>query len=1116
MGAVTFPICVVSAFFVLFGSVIGLGLSQFPPNTRAEKHGLGAELLSDDNASLVRLAFDAAIDLRDHGGLLGLACRPFDLSVMYLFGDDGPDFHDALRQAAQFEHDMLASSGWQAFCASTSEESRDFCSRGVSFLNYALPTLIVYDNEVVPDMLTLDGRGPTSMPLDTVFHIIDQHRLKDVVLPSDYDVAEARAPTMLRSLFRFKFPCPSFSTTAQRSEHRAELEAAWETFARETVFPMLQTAFRNEANNDGIKVYFDGTHFEGIAVSVAVWECVPIAIGCMVCVVAVILFFTRRYAMAVGGSALAILSILLALVAFNVMSGSNAIGLPALVSFFLVPCFAIDVLLRYTDAWRDSAHHHTSDVDRASWTYLQAGKGTLATATAGGVATLANLASSSRHVRAIGLSLSLGALFSWVTISAVYVPLCLVDERYGGVCCASGWGGCRPRPPSESAKSLRSARLAGFVPGAIHQWRASVCMTSAMLGVLCAVVACWHWTQDAGVANLFPKAHNLNEGRLLHSNFVSGHIALPLDASAPPQQVATCGVGTSSIDGGETCAFSWCEAHRAFVEVPDLPSVYCRCYRSGETIECREDDGFATVLSRFVGIESLSKLEFREVFETTLVGSLEDLEAKGLSTDAPQIAFANTSLAPRLLQIWETSETKFEPVLQIKNSLIRRGSAASCGWQTECFCGPYECKLNSSWSRLPSVSSLERLRPAQVPVFGSRFPQERHAIVEVVFGIDLDLVAPLVGMVDPTTMWKFNTRFQIKQPAAQRDLFTFCTELPAFLRVTSRSCWIEDFRRYILERGERFPLPESRFDDSLFAFLTSGGSTILRQLWFSEGELMASSVSFEVDVDERAGVATILQYMNGWQRHVAAFSAASRQTGGAFITSTVLVSASRHWAFTKSVAITICITVPIVFGCLVVSLRHWVLPAFAVISAALTTLSTVFIMQLAGWSFSHVELFAVVLCSTWALDPAASVLHAYVSEAALAGGFAEHEGKRDTVLRLSRITYVWKTTARALIVGGAAKLGVAIFLVFSGMDLLRKIGVTIMLVSPIAVFAALVPLCAALLMVGPLHPGTGCRIPRAFLGVIVQSCCSRCRQAKVLVAGVLNSDVDKGTLERQV
>lgn len=101
---------------------------------------------------------------------------------------------------------------------------------------------------------------------------------------------------------------------------------------------------------------------------------------------------------------------------------------------------------------RDSARHHAGDLERIVWTYVQAGKTALASSALTVVAAIANLASWSRHLREIGVLLAFGAMFAWVVVSAAYVPLCLIDERYFGVCPSFGCGRRCRRPPSPSAK----------------------------------------------------------------------------------------------------------------------------------------------------------------------------------------------------------------------------------------------------------------------------------------------------------------------------------------------------------------------------------------------------------------------------------------------------------------------------------------------------------------------------------------------------------------------------------------------------------------------------------------------------------------------------------------
>mmetsp|Transcript_39513 Transcript_39513/g.113683 ORF Transcript_39513/g.113683 Transcript_39513/m.113683 type:complete len:1250 (+) Transcript_39513:146-3895(+) len=1096
-GKMVCPAFCLSAWLVFFGSILAVGMHLAMPTWKAELHGLGAELSTDDEFSLTWAAFEAATDLRNSArGGGDTLCRPFDISIGY-FLDGAPlasassvaaldDVH--LRQIAQFERDLLSASRTLELCDQAQEGHREFCSRGLSFAHLALPTLNVMGNEVVPTSLTLDGGATTQLPFDAVLEVIRKQRLENVLFEKAH--VNTETPKALRSVFRFSFPClTEEATVEERAAHRKGLEATWEEYIRGTFLPLFANTFPGATGQGGMRVYFEGTNFESLEVADALEKEAPTFIGVLVFLVVVLAMHTKRFLLTVGGAAMALLPLLLATVTFSGMTGSSALSFPNHIAGFLVPGICADFLMLFTDAWRDSAQRHPGDIERIIWTYVQAGKPTLASAALTVVTGLATLASTSRHMRAVGVLLSLGSLFAWVVVSAMCVPLCMVDEKYCGACYS--FGRCR-RPSDPTSKARRTGRVCGRLPLKAHRYRTLLFTLPALMGVGFLFSACWRWKESGQASNIFPKEHNLNDGRVALRRFLDVPLVLLADTKVPPLQVRVCKTGDVSNAGEDGCILSWCDAPQNQVAGA---SDTCRCFRRRRE-SCDASSPSAVAVERFIGFEALSRSQVVEMIDGDLVGNATARQAMGLFIDLENASLAQMRLPPQLLQVWETSRKEVEPALRVDVRFARKSANASCGWEDLCFCGSYECKLPPQWARLRAIRAP---RPSgdigrALEAVTTRVPASRRVTIDVVLGIDFQHAVPIAGPFDIMSAWSFRNSFGVADPAAQRELYALCTQLPASLRVVSRTCWIEDFRAYLLASNRRFPLPAVKFADALVEFISTPGGvgeSLLDHLWFSDGMLKACSFSFVVDVDDRAGKESAFAYMRLWQEHTRSFSAVAEHATGAVPTSPFFVRAARLDSFAKGSAVTFQVVAICSFVILVASLRSWLLPLYGCISAFLVVATSTFLLLVVNGEVSQLELFAVTLSCIGAVDYAVHVLHAYGSDQALLEPVPLKKQDASLQVRIGRVAFAHKSVSRAVLTSAMLRMVLAVLLGLSNVVLFRRIGFAVAVALPVSAFAALVPLCGALLMTGPLQPRTGLHLVCKALRAAWRTCSAR-------------------------
>lgn len=1063
-----FPVCCVLLWFMFFGGLLALSLVQRPLSFESDFSVL---LKTDINTSLARDAFEAAVHFRNSFEVeprygQDPACAPFELTVLYHLQADqfgrGLFEPSVLRQISAFENRLRALPGWHHLCSRTEEAGRELCELGASFVGYALPTLKVHAGELAPESFTPDGGARDPLPLETVLHLLEMRGLTDVVLPLDFDpIADREGPATLRSHFRFQHPC-NYSRS-QRLQSRAQLQAEWEQFAFTSLFPHLRSGLSDE-NGGRLRVFFTGTGFEELEILRMLVRNLGLMVGCLPVLLLCLTLYTRHVFATVGGFLLVLLPFPLGYAIFSLLVGSTALSIPFLLSLFLTMCFSMDITFLYTDAWRNSAQQQFSDEERIMRTYTSAGVTTLASTVTAAVVFLANLMSTLRLLRETGVLMCLCVACAWVVITTGYVPICLVEDRYGpalykvcGSCCRKHLGGSRKI-------ERRSARILSRCFMNRHRWRFSFCLVPSMLAVSFGYMAVWQWRSESAIANLFHEDHNLNAGRHAMERFVPlrGVFSTPV---APPRRVEPICSLAATFDAGayDSCVFSWCEAQ------PQYTSHRCTCYRRQNPLPCGNAP-FAMVVERFVGFHSLAWQQFKPFFTSHLMPLNHNIS----TVDVMKF---EQDLSPVLLRDWATNEAEFKPMAEATVSVGRSNLASStCGWDDLCFCGGYVCKPPAPWQELQHAIPHP---PVPGRTFGAEVARRilsHRPTVEVSFGLRLDLSAPFIGRKQNSNPWTFSEGFDITQPTVQREIFNFCSRVPQQLHVIERFCWIEDFRNFVLERGEMFPLPAWRFGILMQNFMQEQAASenpASDFLWVDGTGMRACFASFVVDTSMMVDSNALLYYLDLWGDYVGAFNhKSSMQSGEASHSSTLWLEADTHSRFKRSAVYTICILVTITFLCMCVSMKSFELALYALLTqlAVLSSLAF-FMVVVCRWPIGQIEIFAFLVSISCALDNAVHLLQMYGKNQALYYPLPHMKVALEPSLsvRLQRVTFAVKAVGPAIVASAITRAGCALFISVCSLRLFQEVAFATTIVSVLSVFAVLVPLPAALLMVGPLE-----------------------------------------------
>jgi len=492
----------------------------------------------------------------------------------------------------------------------------------------------------------------------------------------------------------------------------------------------------------------------------------------------------------------------------------------------------------------------------------------------------------------------------------------------------------------------------------------------------------------------------------------------------------------------------------------------------------------ASVMQRFVAEKEVTYFQLEGPIGNHLIHNTADRLRFQAGRPRTDFMTRRAIAAPLVLQEWESGAVMLKKLTQVETVLQRADDLGSCGWEEMCFCGSFTCKLPSEWvSNKPLQLGTERRLDVAVPQW--RVPSNMRATVDVIFGIEVHAESPLLGEIDLESSWNFNDRHEVRQPWAQRNMYSFCTQFPQELRVTSKRCWIEDFRRYVMQRGLRFPLPRHQFDNEVMTFSVSqltGLSASKDFLWIRGSEVKASFMSFNIDVRKYAPTEFALEHQKKWDDYLNRYNAdASRFARDAWHTASLWVRAEAQNELIMSTVLTLLIVILLAFLGMVVFTKNAALSMFVV----LATVGVVgnlffFIVVLMGWAVGPIEVIALIVFIGYAVTYSLHIAHRYGSGEAVHCELPEDLSatlSEADALRYKRSLFALQTIGSAALGSAVTTIGSSLFLMFCTLTIFKKLGGVVLAVTLLSIIMALAPLPATLLMVGPTSPGKRC-LPR--------------------------------------
>eukprot|EP00927_Polykrikos_kofoidii_P007067 TRINITY_DN12886_c0_g2_i3.p1 TRINITY_DN12886_c0_g2~~TRINITY_DN12886_c0_g2_i3.p1 ORF type:complete len:1371 (-),score=151.51 TRINITY_DN12886_c0_g2_i3:56-4168(-) len=486
------------------------------------------------------------------------------------------------------------------------------------------------------------------------------------------------------------------------------------------------------------------------------------------------------------------------------------------------------------------------------------------------------------------------------------------------------------------------------------------------------------------------------------------------------------------------------------------------------------------------------------------------------------------AVKPIIIERWFDGVVVSMPVQDVLLTEFR-ATDPPCGWDEICFCNTdgLVCLLSDGWGKktlipiMAVVDSLEerRLDDLQPPRGTSLFlPRDRGALdlvgiegfrercshshrrlewkpfgpekvsklkqgeISVVFGITSRSVARFLGTSDPTKMWAFND-VVFDSPWTQRLMRSFCTDFPESLRVVKQICWIHNFQSFVEDGGRLFPLRPTSFTTSLLSWASFGRIRDLKKgfvhdathfLWFREGILKASHMSFLVDFAADGSSDSVDAYKEQWNAYLRVING-PRMFGKApmaFHTSSMWVQADVAGAVVASTGITLLIAVVTAFLCMVLFTRSLVLSFYVAIETILVICGLFFfVVVVAGRAIGPVEVIGFILFIGYSVTYSLHVAHHYMSADSTGEGLPEGLLNDHAPRRLQRARLAVKSIGSAVLGSAVTTVGSSFFMLLCTLQIFSIFGTLSIVVSILSVFAAFVNLLALIFACGPTEPG---------------------------------------------
>lgn len=365
-------------------------------------------------------------------------------------------------------------------------------------------------------------------------------------------------------------------------------------------------------------------------------------------------------------------------------------------------------------------------------------------------------------------------------------------------------------------------------------------------------------------------------------------------------------------------------------------------------------------------------------------------------------------------------------------------------------------------------------------VINPRVPLSQRTKVKVFFGFDIDTSIQLIGAQgDPSTSWSFKAGFDPSEVWSQRNLYAFCKDVPAELKITQTWCWMDNFRSFMQSQNRRFPVPAVQFHEAAMTFANSSSSTTVgtRYLWLRGGRIVAMYYSYTLDMRHTERGAEALEMKYAWDDYVEAYNDGARPVAqGAVHVSKTWVETDSVRALFISAGQTMAILVGLALLGMLVFTQSCVLSVFVICGTMGVVFGLAFfILTVVGWSIGLIEVIALVYFIGYAVTYSLHIAHSYshneYSEEDVFASERVAPMRPAAKIRLQRAQHSLKSIGGAALGSSVTTAASSFFLLFCTLSIFRKLGSMCLVVTLLSIIVALGPLPACLMMCGPQRAG---------------------------------------------
>lgn len=880
------------------------------------------------------------------------------VEILYEAKDGSVFSESVLRDIRAFEQSLRSLAGWSALCNMSEPALQFHCNPGDSMGNYVWPRrLDDFLNAQGFFRLAFDGSALERLPMDAVIAYLSEglaapHDLR-MFLPMTFAEPSSGSKT-LRSVFGFA--APDLNDTAFR-------EAFQDFVQNELYSSLLQAVIDTRKPVDpsswdqppAIRIYFRGDMLDEHELLEALYSDMLLAIGPLFISLVVAWVKLRSALLALVGTTFLCLAALLAYIILPVQEVSPA----SLLGIFLLFGLGFSSIFRMQEVWRRSRNEAEEHSQRLLYVHWAALREMLPVA---GSAICYVLLRDSKLVplREFGVFIGTSIFLACAFALLCFVPFLLMHERS-----IRPW--IRRKVPKKLVGVLEPAELkpdwsdvAEKVMLAVNRPKPVLAGAGFAVAVaLIVAVAVTASQPHPALPEVFPPEHHREAGRPMLQSFAPSSLA----EEEAPLTIRMCEPGR----GLDSCVLHWCDLENTpsnnLTSWPASQAATCRCYSQSQTTASCTNISLSLVVS---GPRPASLTQ-------------DVLHAQALSFVATEYADANsveiTSATSRRLQSvvledWPSGTTQVDPLTQLPpinlGFATARRSSSSCEDAIYCYCSPKSCTTPSGYRR--TVNDLTLPAPPE-SADSTLQPQGRPSLeVIVLFGISQrEDRSTLSG----TFTAAFDPDFDPASPWSQRAMLRVCNELPSELNILSSNCWIQDFRNWLVGRGQKFPV--DRFLDfhlTLKEFLV-GHPSAASAMWLNEANNLTATM-FTFQVVPTDGADATLEMRDRWLNYITGLNSEATSTAaGAWVTCQAWVDMEAlKEALDSSWQVLINVSLVVAGVGILCTLDLELVLGLLVVAFGVCAFIVFFFFALCGWSFGPWELTIMTVFLSYSVEPA--------------------------------------------------------------------------------------------------------------------------------------------------